>query len=276
MNNYHTHTYRCKHASGDVADYVEEARRAGLGELGFSDHTPLPDGRWPENRMGMDELPGYLAAVEAARLAEEARPDEGQGDGSGRGRLRILRGLECEWSPDYDSFIRDELLGRRKLDYLVSGTHFYLKGGVWEDSASIRQAAGLVAYAAHMERSIQSGLFAFIAHPDLYCLGYLAWDEAARACARDILAAASAARIPVEINGYGMRKPRVRGPDGPRWPYPREAFWDLAAEYEITIVANSDAHRPSDVAAGLETGAAMATRRGLRLLDALPATPRRA
>jgi len=270
MNNYHTHTYRCKHASGDVADYVEAARRAGLGELGFSDHTPLPDGRGSENRMDLDQLDGYFAALEAARRAEEAGRGGEEGGAAGGGRLRILRGLECEWSTEYDSFIRDELLGRHELDYLVSGTHFYLRDGAWEDSAAIRQATGLVAYAAHIERSVASGLFAFIAHPDLYCMGYLAWDEDARACARDILAAASAAKIPVEINGYGMRKPHVRGPEGERWPYPHEGFWDLAASYDIDVVVNSDAHRPIDTAACLERGRDMAAKRGLKVLETLP------
>ena len=45
--NYHTHTYRCQHASGDVEDYCEAAVEQGLQVLGISDHTALPDDRWP-------------------------------------------------------------------------------------------------------------------------------------------------------------------------------------------------------------------------------------
>lgn len=66
MNNYHTHTYRCRHAKGDVADYVAAAAAGGLAELGFSDHCPYPDGRWQANRMDMADLPGYVAAINAA------------------------------------------------------------------------------------------------------------------------------------------------------------------------------------------------------------------
>ena len=32
--NYHTHTYLCGHAVGDVDDYVNEAIRLGFKELG--------------------------------------------------------------------------------------------------------------------------------------------------------------------------------------------------------------------------------------------------
>ena len=38
--NYHTHTWRCRHADGTEREYVETAIEAGLKILGFSDHTP--------------------------------------------------------------------------------------------------------------------------------------------------------------------------------------------------------------------------------------------
>jgi histidinol-phosphatase (PHP family) len=269
MNNYHTHTSRCKHSSGDVGDYVAEARLAGLGELGFSDHVPLPDGRWPENRMYMEELPGYVGAFARALSAEEARP-------TASGRIRLFLGLECEWASEYEAYFRDELVGRLGVEYLVSGAHFYPMGGEWLNAAAIDSAAGLVAYASHFERSLASGLFAFVAHPDLFCMGYLGWDAEARACARDVLAAIKASGLPVEINGYGMRKPRVPGPDGPRWPYPRAEFWDLAAAYDLDVLLSSDAHRPVDVGASLEQGRAFASDRGLRIVDSLAMPCRRA
>ena len=40
--NYHTHTWRCMHASGTEREYVEKAIEGGLQILGFSDHTPMP------------------------------------------------------------------------------------------------------------------------------------------------------------------------------------------------------------------------------------------
>ena len=40
--NYHTHTWRCRHASGTERDYIENAIDHGIRILGFSDHTPYP------------------------------------------------------------------------------------------------------------------------------------------------------------------------------------------------------------------------------------------
>ena len=40
--NYHTHTWRCLHASGTERQYVERAIEGGLAVLGFSDHAPMP------------------------------------------------------------------------------------------------------------------------------------------------------------------------------------------------------------------------------------------
>ena len=39
--NYHTHTARCRHATGTEEEYVLAAIDRGLKILGFSDHTPL-------------------------------------------------------------------------------------------------------------------------------------------------------------------------------------------------------------------------------------------
>ena len=53
---YHCHTRLCKHAVGEVPQYVERAIARGIDELGFSDHMPMPS--WYEEgvpRLQMDE-----------------------------------------------------------------------------------------------------------------------------------------------------------------------------------------------------------------------------
>jgi len=66
VNNYHTHTYLCKHAEGEVHQYVSEAVKIKSIRIGISDHTPLPDNRWLHHRMEMDELDGYMQEIEDA------------------------------------------------------------------------------------------------------------------------------------------------------------------------------------------------------------------
>jgi len=65
---YHTHTTRCKHATGSMAEYVAAAKAAGLKEMGFSDHLPYPKGSSAWN-MSEAELPGYVDEVLSLRQA---------------------------------------------------------------------------------------------------------------------------------------------------------------------------------------------------------------
>lgn len=265
MNNYHTHTHRCRHATGDVADYVHAARKAGISELGFSDHMPHPDPRWPSYHMLPDELPGYVAAVREARSLEEGRGSDG---------ISILLGLECEWSADLGSFYREELMGAFGVEYLLAGIHYCEIDGNFVDSFSLRSARELRAYARQVEGAVSSGLFVCLAHPDVFMNRYLPWDEEAKACARDVLAACEAARIPLEVNGNGLRKRRVEAPEGLRPPYPHVRFWELAADYDVAAIPGSDAHRPCDVGAGLEDCRALAESFGIRLIESLPTASR--
>ena len=59
--NYHTHTWRCRHADGTEREYVERAIEGGLKILGFSDHSPypFPDGYDSGMRMRLDQVEGY-------------------------------------------------------------------------------------------------------------------------------------------------------------------------------------------------------------------------
>ncbi len=260
--NHHTHTFRCKHATGNVDDYCRAAREAGLTVLGFSDHVALPDNRWLSVRMEYQEREAYCADVEEAR---QAFPE-----------LSILNAMECEYAPAYRAYFEDELLGRLELDYLVGAAHFITHNGSGLSVyGGITDAASLRTYASVYCTLIEWGLFAFIAHPDLFGNSYLTWDRHAEACSREILQAAEAHGVPLEINGFGFRKPWLETPEGRRPMYPWNRFWELAAEYDIEVVINSDAHRPEDVAANLDDAAAVAERFGLRLADLSGLEPER-
>ena len=236
--NLHTHTYRCGHAIGDAADYAQAAMQASLQVLGFSDHVPLPDNRWKEVRMHMQERSAYLEAVQAAA---EKYP-----------QLTIYAGFECEYFLEYHSYY-SELLESGMCDYLIGSVHFIPLDGSWQYiSDAVTTPKTLACYTDLVIKTIDSGLFPFIAHPDLFASSYLSWDAEAKACSRAICEAAADKKIPLEINGLGFRKPYV--PDAGRGgalrpPYPLKEFWDIAREYDIIVTINSDAHRPEDIAA---------------------------
>jgi histidinol-phosphatase (PHP family) len=252
--NYHTHTYRCKHATDDVTDYCRAALAQGLEVLGISDHTALPDDRWPHIRMPVAELPNYIAAIDAAI---DAFPE-----------LKILKGAECEYAPEYHSFFEDTLLGQHRFAYLIGAAHYFPLDGEWVGSyGGADTPKGLRAYADYFIESMESKLFAFMAHPDLFGNCYHRWDANAISASKDILSAAESLQIPLEINGYGLRKPKIATEDGLRCMYPWLPFWELASDYKITVIANSDAHQPGDVSRNIAEATAIGRDLGLSFAD---------
>ena len=67
--NYHTHTKRCRHASGTEREYIETAVSRGLTTLGFSDHTPqiFPNGFVSNFRMAPEETAEYFRTLRELR-----------------------------------------------------------------------------------------------------------------------------------------------------------------------------------------------------------------
>ena len=110
--NYHTHTPRCRHASGTEEEYVLAALEEGLKILGFSDHTPYRfDGTYYSSfRMYPHQLEDYVQSV--LRLREQYAD-----------KIQIPLGLEMEYYPAYFS----EVLGWARdsgIEYLLLGQHF--------------------------------------------------------------------------------------------------------------------------------------------------------
>jgi histidinol-phosphatase (PHP family) len=252
--NLHTHTWRCKHAIGDVVDYCEAALAANLKVLGFSEHAPLPNDPWDHVHMDMHQLQGYSDAIAMAKA-------------SYAGRLKVLQALECEYVPENHNFYVEELCGRQGCDYLIGGAHWYPDPDQKEWPCSfydIKTAEDMRKFSRYTVSMIESGLFAFIAHPDVFAHCYYVWDADTEACCRDILAAAAAHKVALELNALGLRRPIHETPQGRRRPYPYRPFWELAADYDVTIVCNSDAHQPGDIVAQLDQVWKIAVEIGLR------------
>lgn len=241
---YHTHTFRCHHASGDVVDYARAAAAAGLTILGASDHTPVPDGRWADVRMHLDELPDYEAAVAQARVAVPS--------------VRMLLGMECDIRPEYFGWYRDTFLAR-DYDYLIASIHYLDRDGV-EVSAfgGCRGATALRDWTKQALAAIDSGLFAFMAHPDNIACGKAVWTSEIAAAAADVCVAAAARNLPLELNSLGLRERRG---------YPWRPFWECVATHGCSVVLSTDAHHAKDTAHGLADLANLASGLGLRVVE---------
>ena len=188
--NYHSHTYRCKHATGEVVEFVKAASKAGLKVFGISDHSPFPDDRWLDIRMPYEELDDYVEAVHAAKSSVP--------------QVRVLLGMECEYVKEYKNYLEDELLGKRQFEYLIGAAHYTPHKGEWLNSfTDLANTSHLKAYSEYLCHMMESKLFTFIAHPDIFGNTYLDWNSDLNSCSRDILKTAEETQIPLEINGNG-------------------------------------------------------------------------
>lgn len=232
--NFHTHVQRCKHAKGCEEDYVKAALSKGLSQLGFSDHGPFPDVDFGL-RMPFGELGEYLDQVNA--LAEQYR-----------GRIILWKGLEIEYLPEYRDYY-EELLTKWGMDYLLMGEHIYKNAqgeydNIYTSNASTEQ---FLSYARTIAEGMRTGFFKAVAHPDIYMLNPFAWDHNCRKAADLIIDTAAATGTALEYNANGLRRPQKEYPDGVRYPYPHEAFWQMAAEAPLEVIVGADCHNPADL-----------------------------
>ncbi len=224
--NYHTHTWRCKHAFGWEREYIENALEGGIKILGFSDHTPqlFPGGYISGHAMLPSQLEGYVDAV--LRMREKYKDD-----------ITILLGLEVEYYPAlWESLLR--MLEPYPIEYLILGQHFM--HNQFDDpiycGVPTASRERLHTYCTQCMEGLETGRITYFAHPDLI---HFTGDDAfyeeemtalCRFCARK--------DIPLEVNLLGIRGGRN---------YPRDLFWQIAAREGNRVIYGSDAHFPEHV-----------------------------
>lgn len=253
IENYHTHTARCRHAVGLEEEYVQQAIAGGLQVLGFSDHTPFlfPGSYYSHMRMYPEELKDYVTTVLA--LKEKYA-----------GQIHIRLGLEVEYYPDRIPALLD-MIAPFHIEYLLLGQHWC--GNEQNEPYNGRpteDVAQLVRYCDQVIAGMQTGLFSYLAHPDL--LHFVGDPEAYATHMTRLCLAAKELCVPLELNFLGLREHRQ---------YPREDFWKIAGEVGCQVVFGSDAHRPQDVAdpAIEEAALALVKSHHLHLLDRVPIHP---
>lgn len=230
--NLHTHTYRCRHGAGNVADYMVWAERENFAVLGFSEHVPFPDGLLGKTRIRFELLGEFWQEIE---IAQQQMP-----------KIKLLKALEGEYIPERMNY-QKELKEIHKLDYMIASNHYMWIDGRHVQFPDVSDPAALKLIAEQSIKLMESGLGIFFAHPDLFFAYGCPWTSDSKAASRDIIEAAKALKVPLEINAYGIRKQPITAADGLiRQRYPIREFWELAAEIGgIEVVCSSDAHTPS-------------------------------
>lgn len=229
IKNYHTHTYRCRHASGEDEEYVLAAIASGFKVLGFSDHTPWNyDSNFVSRmRMRLTEFDDYYQSIKRLQLKY-------------RDQIKILIGLEAEYFPRYMPWF-DQFIKEKKIDYVLFGNHFYLsdESGPYFGRYALCDE-GLEAYYNCAIAGMEYAKFAYFAHPDLYMRKRTQFGQKERQLAYKLCEFAKEKDIILEYNLEGQVIKRDEGAVG----YPCLGFWEIAAEIGNRVIIGVDAHNP--------------------------------
>jgi len=223
------------HASGTEEQYVLQAIDTGFEILGFADHSawPYKSDFVANMRMHISELEGYVATVKGLR---DKYADQ----------IRIHLAMECEAFPEFYPWLK-EIREEKGFDYFILGNHYDTNDenrGPYFGKCETAQRA-----CRYMETTVagmQSGLFIYLAHPDLFLNRYPAFDADAKRICRELCREAKRLDMPLEYNLLGSRRQlgaRMRGYMG----YTTPEFWEIAAETGNKAIIGVDAHDPRDL-----------------------------
>lgn len=216
----------------NVERYLEAAKRAGVEELGCSEHVyrfkeALAIWRHPFwEEQARDDLGAYCEFVRTTRL-----------------RL----GLEVDFVPGAEDRTAS-LLDGLDLDYVVGSVHFVGDRAVDHDGYDIWVCEGdpdavWRRYFEVLAGAARSGIFDILAHPDLVKM----WGHARPRPVRDprfyyepAVEAVADSGVAVEVSTAGLRKPVGE-------IYPSPEFAAMCVEAGASFALSSDAHLPGDV-----------------------------
>jgi histidinol-phosphatase (PHP family) len=232
----HMHTSH-SHGQNTTAEMFRAAKGKGLKIIGFSEHSPRPEGyAYPMDYQAalVAGFPDYVREVQD--IAQAAK-----GDG-----LEVALGLEVDYIPGQEAFA-DALRKAHPFDYIIGGLHFQ---GSWgfdfaaSDWDAMDREARYRAYARYYDdlaAMCRTGMFHIAAHPDLIKIfsveTFREWLDTPEAMplVRKALSAMKDSGVIMEISSAGLRKPCQEIYPGPR-------IMQVAAELELPVSFASDAH----------------------------------
>lgn len=220
--NYHTHTYRCRHASGTVEEYVKRAVDNGIEFMGFAEHFPLrfDDGSESGVRLPTNEIQDYFAEIKAI---SDKYAD----------KIEIKIGFEMEYYRDmFDTMLKNAII--YGADYLILGQHYFIPenvAGSIHTSVADDGETRLSEYVDSLIEAMDKGVFTYIAHPDVF--RHTGSNEVYEHHMRRLCHAATEKNMPLEMNFYGIRDHRN---------YPDSRFWRIAGEEGSPMTFGFDAH----------------------------------
>lgn len=225
---YHVHT-RMSDGSGIYKDYIEQAIKLGICELGFSDHLCIKGTAWS---IAYANLPKYVKEINEIRNIRNER------------EISIKLGLECDFFPSEKDRIL-EILNRHPFDYVIGSVHFLDDWCIdcdnevdrWEgkDEDEVYKQ-----YFRVLKQMIDSKIFDIIGHIDVIKKYGFRPKKDITGILNETLELIAKSGIAIEINTSGLRRPCEE-------MYPSKELLEMCFDYQIPITLGSDAHAPDQV-----------------------------
>lgn len=227
---YHIHTL-FSDGKKDLSDYVEEAVKRKIDEIGFSDHIHFKKAVWS---MSFGDLPNYVDKINS--LKEDSK-------------ISIKTGLEIDFVPSkMDSLMR--MINKFDFDYLTGSVHFI---GDWlidsekqihkwrkKDIDQVYQQ-----YFALVQNMAKSGFFDIVGHLDLVKKFNFRPKKDVTSLLFETVEVISKSKMYIEVNTSGLRKPC-------REVYPSEKLLRMCFDNGLPITLGSDAHSPEEIGADFD------------------------
>ena len=233
---YHIHTKRCKHAEGEIREYVEKAIQLNIPEIAFTDHIPLPDDFDIAHRMAYIELEDYLNDIEKIR--------------SEYPEIKIHTGIEADFYDGFEEFLY-QTFRKFNFDVIIMSVHF-IKGwpkNNWVFSYYFPNRAIEDIYSDYLQalkRGIDTGLFDIVGHLDLIKDEDFPLLKTNKTELLDVLKSVKNQSMAVEINTSGLRKDINE-------TYPNLNLLPYMEKEGVPVTFGSDAHKPEQVGYRFET-----------------------
>ena len=248
IGDYHMHTPLCGHAVGLPSEYAKQAVKAGLKEIGFSDHAPLVSHDDPKITMNREQLPFYLALVEEVQRQFTKS-------------LTVKIGIEADFLPGYESETQ-KILQSYPFDFVIGSVHFIKRWG-FDDPAEREQWSNQDVnqvyrdYYELLRQSAKSKMFDVIGHCDLV---KKFGNRPSKGMNDEVEKTARVFKetgMVIEINTSGLRKPVKE-------IYPSLDCLVIYREAGVPLTFGSDSHDPRDVGRDFDKGLALAKKAGYR------------
>jgi histidinol-phosphatase (PHP family) len=223
---YHIHS-TFSDGKAEPSNYIEDAIRAGMKEIGFSEHINLivAEQEWC---MDPSKTPEYISSV---KKLQKSTKD-----------IQVRIGLEVDYFPGKEKEIYD-FISPLNLDYVIGSVH-YIGDTTVDSSPDFFTGKDIdEVYRSYFEllyQAVESGLFDILGHCDLlriyghkpsYNPEYL-YKELARRLSRHDVA--------FEINTNGRNRPVADF-------YPDRRFLCLFRKENVAVCVNSDSHLPARI-----------------------------